>query len=189
MRSNKLWFFLCIVFMSQGALAALSRADLASLPPFCNPDYRKINKWTKGLALHHYCAGLDHLNKYYTAKSQDKRNWHYSLGMSEFNYVLKHPDPVRNPLVGNQYYSRGKLYSLGGKDIAAVKDWYKAIEVNPKLRRAYLDLARYLAAHDQKDQALKIITTGLRHLPKSKSLQKRYVKLGGKLPYPEPVKP
>ena len=190
MRTDKLWFFLCIAFVSEGAFAALSKADLSSLPPYCNPTYRASMKWASGLGLHHYCNGLSHLNKYYKAKTKEGRQDHYREAMSEFNYHLKRNtrDLSHNPLAGEMYYNRGRLYSLAGKDFEASKDWYKAIEVNPRLRRAYLDLATYLNKFDQKDQALKVITTGLRHLPKSKSLQRRYVKLGGKLPYPEPVK-
>ena len=190
MRANKLWIVLCIVFISEGALAALSKAELASLPPYCNPKYRETARWTHGKALHHYCSGLNFLNKYYTAPNERKRKIYYKKALGEINYHLKGDTRTLkdNPLVGDMYSNRAKLYAIGNRPRDALKDWYKAIAVNPRLRRAYLGLARYLEKQGLKDEALKVISKGLRYLPKSKSLQKQYRKLGGKLPYPEPIK-
>jgi len=39
----------------------------------------------------------------------------------------------------------------------------------------------------QDKKALETISEGLRHLPDSKGLQRRYKALGGKLPYPAPI--
>ena len=39
----------------------------------------------------------------------------------------------------------------------------------------------------QKDEALAVVTDGLRHVPDSTVLQRKYKERGGKLPYPEPV--
>lgn len=190
MHADKIWLFLCILFVSEIAFAELSKSELASLPPYCDRKYREVNKWVTGLGLHHYCGGLSHLQKYYSARTERDRKKYYEKAMRQMNYhLIKNKRTLsRNPLAGEIYATRGKLYSLAGKHAEAIADWYKAIEVRPRTRSAYLDLASHLKRYGQKDEALKVITQGLRQLPKSKVLQKRYVELGGELPYPEPVK-
>ena len=65
----------------------------------------------------------------------------------------------------------------------------EAIRGNPGFDQAYAELAD-IQAHDEKPgEALKTVTEGLRHVPGSKPLKRRYTELGGKLPYPEPIAP
>ena len=40
---------------------------------------------------------------------------------------------------------------------------------------------------NQKNEALTVVTEGLRHVPDSRALQRLYKERGGKLPYPEPI--
>lgn len=193
MYSNKLWILLCILFVSEGAYARFTKDELAALPRYCNPKYDKIYPWTHGVGgFYHYCGGLVHLNKYYTARTEEKRRQHYREALGEFNYSLiqnkRYLPRIPKAVVSDMYFNRGRLYSLVRKDFKAVMDWNKALDINPRSRQAYLALANYYKNHGQKDEALKVVTKGLQHLPKSKSLRKKYRKLGGKLPYPEPVK-
>jgi tetratricopeptide (TPR) repeat protein len=83
--------------------------------------------------------------------------------------------------------NRGLVLSLQKRSGEAIIEILKAIEMNPKLARAYSMVADHYLKINRKDEALKYITEGLRHNPETKSLQKRYINLGGKTPYPEPV--
>lgn len=162
-------------------------SGLSALPLYCDSEYRKRSPWTQGLALHHYCSALDHMNKYYSATTKGSRAWHMVHAMSEFNYVLKNPDPARNPILAEQYLNRGMALKATNKNTEAMKDWYRALDLDPKLSAAYLKLAGFFSEYKQAEKALEIVTLGLRYTPDHKALQRRYEELGGKLPYPKPM--
>jgi tetratricopeptide (TPR) repeat protein len=85
------------------------------------------------------------------------------------------------------YMNRGIAYTMLKKSGPAIADFRKAIELQPTLVRAYTLLADLYLDLNEKTEALKVATEGLRHVPGSKGLQELYTKLGGKLPYPEPI--
>lgn len=135
----------------------------------------------------HTCYGLNWLNRYYRARNPRDRKFALQTALSDFNYSIKvlKPDFL---LVPEIYMYRGITHSLLGKNGAAMADLYKAIEMNPKLARAYAELADiYDVKLVKPSKALEIVTQGLRHNPETKPLQRRYAKLGGKLPFPAPI--
>ena len=83
--------------------------------------------------------------------------------------------------------ARGEVFKLQGKPAQAVGDFRHAIELNPKLTRPYLQLISYFESIKKRGDALEIAQTGLRHNPDSKALQRHYLELGGKKPFPEPL--
>lgn len=89
-------------------------------------------------------------------------------------------------LMPDVYLQRGITYSLQKKTGEALNDLQKAIELNPKMFRAYIALADLYEDVKQPDKALAAVTEGLRHAPGSKALQRRYKELGGKQPFPTP---
>ncbi|MDO9007361.1 MAG: hypothetical protein Q7U80_03985 [Thiobacillus sp.] len=106
--------------------------------------------------------------------------------MTNFNYVLKYTQPgfyLRSEILMN----RGIALSMQHKDGEAMGDLLKAIEIDPKLPRAYATLADMYEKQKNRSKALETVTAGLRHNPDTKSLQRRYTELGGKLPYPAPA--
>lgn len=172
-------------------------AEMTSLPPYCkakmktpqgSPEY---NAWEATLGkdflhTHHYCAGINFINRYYGARTQmDKRG---TLHEAETNlqYMVTHAEPTYS-LMPDVYLNLGVVYSLSGQPARAITHFNKAIELNPRLPRAYTGLADYYLKSKQSAKALEIVTEGLRHNPETRSLQRRYKELGGKLPYPEPV--
>jgi tetratricopeptide (TPR) repeat protein len=85
------------------------------------------------------------------------------------------------------YYYRGVTYRLMGRDAEAMADFLKSINLDQKYARSVTELADlYERKILDRKKALELVTEGLRHSPSSKVLQRRYEKLGGKLPYPEP---
>lgn len=174
-------------------------AEMASLPPYCkarmksgqgSPDY-KMWEQTLGkdfLHTHHYCAGINFINRYYRARSQQDKNFILNNALGTLTYMVEHASPDYS-LMPDVYLSRGLTYSLMKRHGEAMADMQKAIELNPRQVKAYNVLADYYVSTGEKAKALETVTAGLRHNPGTKGLQRRYQELGGKLPYPASSEP
>jgi len=174
-------------------------SEMASLPPYCkarmksgqgSPDY-KMWESTLGkdfLHTHHYCAGINFINRYYRSRSQQDKRFNLNYAQTNLQYMVTNADPDYS-LMPYVYLNLGVVYSLMNQPGQAITHFNKAIELNPRQPKAYNALSDYYAKTKQSAKALEIVTTGLRHNPDIKSLQRRYRELGGKLPYPEPINP
>lgn len=172
-------------------------AEMASLPPYCKakmkaaPGSPEYSSWEATLGkdfshTHHYCAGINFINRYYGARSTADKRATLKDAQTNLQYMVTHADPGYS-LMPEVYLNLGVVYSLNNQPAQAITHFNKAIELNPKLPRAYTGLADYYLKSKQKAKALETVTEGLRHNPGTRSLQRRYTELGGKLPYPEPV--
>jgi tetratricopeptide (TPR) repeat protein len=178
---------------------APSDTEMTSLPPYCkvrfksgaqSPEYKMWEK-TLGkdfLHTHHYCAGVNFINRYYRARSQQDKQFNLRSAQATLNYMVEKASPSYS-LMPDVYLNLGVVYLLTNQTAQAVTHFNKAIELNPRQPKAYNALSDYYAKTKQSAKALEIVTTGLRHNPDIKSLQRRYTDLGGKLPYPEPFEP
>lgn len=165
------------------------------LPAYCaarfapnnSPQYDQGHKTLGRIfeSIHHYCFAMNFMNRYYKTSGSDRRTW-LKFALDDFSYMLDH-HPQGYPLAPEIYAKRGSALRLMGRDSEAAHDYYKALELNPRLRSAYLGLADYFADKNQGAESLKIVTKGLNYLPGDKALQRRYTQMGGKLPYPEPL--
>jgi tetratricopeptide (TPR) repeat protein len=174
-------------------------AEFASLPPFCkvkmqsdrnSPEYKAWES-TLGkdfLHTHHYCVGLNFINRYYRSRSKQDKIYNLDNALDNMTYMVEHASPDYS-LMPDVYLNRGLAYSLMNRKGEAVADMIKAIELDPQQVKAYNVLADFYAGTRQQGKALETVTDGLRHAPDAKSLQRRYKELGGKLPYPEPLRP
>jgi hypothetical protein len=174
-------------------------SEFASLPPFCkvrmksgssSPDYKM---WESTLGkdfvhTHHYCAGLNFINRYYRARTKNDKNFNLQNAEDNLKYMIAHAEPTYS-LMPDVYLNLGKVYALSGQPAQAIIYLNKAIELNPRQPAAYSALADYYTKSKQTAKALEIVTDGLRYNPDTNSLQHRYKELGGKLPYPAPVEP
>lgn len=157
---------------------------------YSDPEYQTMlaTLGPDSLHVHHYCAALNHMNRYYRdhrpANLQDKQG-QLREALNNFNYMVNHAKP-EFILMPEIYMNRAITHSLMKRPVNAISDLQKAIELNPQLIRAYILLADYQIELKQGSKALSAVTEGLRQIPNSKPLQKRYVELGGNLPYPEP---
>ena len=169
---------------------------MISLPPYCmakmelGPSSPQYKLWARTLGpdfshVHHYCAGLNYLNRYYRALSPQDKKFNLQNALNNFNYMVSHAAPSFS-LMPEILLNRGRVLTLMGNDAQAVNDLKKALEMNPKLIEAYTVLADYYKRTEQQKLALQTITEGLRHIPESRVLRRRYDELGGKKPYPEP---
>lgn len=182
-----------ILLASTGALAGESYgptpAETAMLPPYCGGpgggDWKTIlgeaRTWNN-----HTCYGINSLNRYYRSRSAGERKYHLQTALQDFNYSVSHL-PETFPLMPEILYYRGVTLKLQGSVPLAMADWQKSISLDKHYVRSIQELADLYAKNLGKpEQALEVVTEGLRHNPDVKPLQKRYTRYGGKLPYPEP---
>ena len=175
-----------------------SATEMQQLPPYCavkfnsdmkSPEYKA---WWSQMGpkfndIHHYCAALNYLNRYYRAPPFEKsgllqgakRNFEYMMGATS--------DTPEFSLRGDIYLNHGITMNLMGQTGLAIKDLQQAIEINPKLAKAYLELISLYKNNKQSKQAMDTAVAGLKQIPDSKALQRNYLELGGKQPFPEPA--
>lgn len=166
--------------------------EVAVLPPYCLAKFRgvAVKQWEDALGsiymhVHHYCGALVYVNRYYKSSNIQDRRFYLQEVISNLGYMVTHAEQS-SALMPEIYLQRGITYSLLKKPSEALADLQKAIDLNPKLMRAYLVLADLYEELKLRDKALATVTEGLRHAPLSKPLQRRYGELGGKQPFPEP---
>jgi tetratricopeptide (TPR) repeat protein len=176
---------------------AVSDAEMARLPDFCaarmktpwgSPESRA---WTARIGenfvdFFHYCAGLNFVNRYWAATNARQRTHYLQRADANFSYIVKALKPDFT-MGADLFTNRGEVYKLMGRKADAMKDFRRATSIDPAFVRAYLQLADVLAGNKDRTHALEAVSEGLRHVPKSTALQRRYLELGGKEPFPAPV--
>lgn len=140
------------------------------------------------LHTHHYCYALISIHRYYTARSAQMKSFNLQNAHNDLSYVVRAVSQSYS-LMPDIYLTRGIVRSLMKKDSEALRDLLKALELNPKLIRGYSLVSDLYTKIKLPDEALKVVTEGLRHNPGNALLQRLYQKSGGKQPYPEPITP
>lgn len=201
MKLSKSFFFLALALSVTLAHAlepwVPTDSEMKSLPPFCKARFTEgsaeYKRWESLLGAdyghtHHYCAAVNFLNRYYRDRTKQAKAFNLNNARSNFEYMVTHAAPSYS-LMPEIYLNLGTIYSLMNQTGKAITHFNKAIELNPRQPRAYNALADYYAKNSQTAKALEAVYEGLRHNPGTKSLQRRYTELGGRLPYPEPIEP
>lgn len=174
-------------------------AEMTGLPAYCKvkmksgPGSPEYKAWETTLGkdyvhTHHYCAGLNFINRYYRARSPQDKRFNLNNARVNLQYMVEHADPGYS-LMPDVYLNLGTVHALTNAHGEAIAHFGKAIELDPRQPRAYGALADYYVKTGQTDKALEIVIAGLRRNPGTRSLQRRYTELGGRLPYPEPIEP
>lgn len=189
---NLMWgaiFAFAFNFHVQAALDT-TPDDIAMLPAYCDAKMGRrtpeaVSFWqgqmghNNWIHIHHYCGGLIELNRYYSSSTgRKKANLHNAV--KEFTGMINafSSDFYLLPEV---YLNRGKAFKFMGRDSQALSDFMKALELNPRLAPASIDLADLYAKSGKKEQALSVLKEGLEHSPTTNSLRRRYQELGGDL--------
>lgn len=164
------------------------------LPPYCGgPGGAGVN-WRKlygeaHLWNNHTCYGINRINRYFRSSKQGEKRYHLQMAMQDLNYSVDHL-PQQFPVMPEILYYRGLVHKLQGNVAGALADWQRSISLDGRYVKSIVDLADLYAGQMKKpDQALELVTQGLRDNPESKALQNRYTRYGGKLPYPAPRVP
>jgi hypothetical protein len=179
--------------------APWTAAEIGAMPPYCAARFareenniQEYKRWEAQygpdfLHVHHLCHGIGWLeSKYPKARTQQDKRYALDRVFGELGYMLNHAKPDFG-LMPDVHLYRGIAFIYQKNDGDALKEFLKALELNPKFSPAYGRAADLYIKLGSKDQALKIVTEGLLHLPSNKGLQRQYEQLGGKLPYPEPI--
>lgn len=165
-----------------------SEKELAMLPPYCKARIKggadeafwKAKFGPSGWGhLHHYCSGLNQINKANLATSTEKRNEYLQGAINGFEYQLKHgkPDFI---LLPELHTLRGDSYFRLGDPSSAITEYNKAIKVNPKYTKSYIGLSKVFANMGKNKQASDIIKQGLKQKPNSRSLKRQLKKVEAK---------
>lgn len=187
--------FLFLASFTLPAVADWTDAEIKAMPPYCEARLKRLpgqyEHWSRILGpdilhTHHFCYGLGSINRYYRARSPQEKRFHLNNANGDLTYMVSHASPTYS-LMPEVYLNRGLVLSLMNDYGGAINDLRKAVELNPRLVRAYTLASDIHAKLNQKGEALKVVTEGLRHVPDSSVLQRIYKERGGKLPYPEPI--
>ena len=191
------WLMLCIPMSYAVEWSEPNAQEVRLLPYFCMVKYREHHGDPGALHegwnlmgrqfnnVHHYCNGLNFINRYYQSMGLDAAS-NLSLAINEFNYMVDHPVP-NSPIRAQIYLQRGIAYSIAKRYAEAINDLQRAVILNPKLSQTYITLADNFEKIKARDKALEVVSEGLRQIPESKALKRRYDELGGKQPYPVAV--
>lgn len=182
-----------------GEWAPPTDAEWQRLPTFCAVKKREIDKTDPNASLtgvamigqqfqnvHHFCFGLTFLNRYHASPFGPKAATNLAMAINEFTYMADHLAPG-SALASDIFLYRATALALAKRNGEAQADFRRALEHAPRRERAYIAYADFLVATQQKAEALRIVTEGLRHVPDSPGLRRRYDEWGGKPPYPEPI--
>ncbi|MDP1643961.1 MAG: outer membrane protein assembly factor BamD [Thiobacillus sp.] len=169
---------LAISFVQGNAVYAVQGGGVyeAMLPPYCQGGKR----------LFHYCESLIYLyraeSSYGRSGSRQKEARHALNGIE---YTLRYLYPS-HPYVMDVRLSLVKALFLSDDYGRAITEAQKILEINPNHAQAYSLLIDSYIKINLKNKALKVAEEGLRHVPDSKRLQRNYLELGGKTPFPAP---
>lgn len=171
-------------------------ADAAQMPPHClaklklDPRYPEASFAPRfgeyWIHLHHYCHGLKWANR--ARQTADRRARAGNLGMAkgEYQYAAR--------AAGAGFWMRPQIYvelahvHLGLGELGEAGRFFgEAIGASPTYVAAYLGLIEVHRRSGAKTAALEVASAGLRQVPESRPLQKAYLELGGKKPFPEPA--
>lgn len=193
---------LVLSFSAYAADYAITAGELMQLPRFCRQlsegnfaadakSYRidaPPPTWMQHFQ--HYCHGLKEMARSSSASNKNDRIYKLKEAINEFQYVLTHTQasPEFYPYLAMVRRDRARAYVRMGKDSDAVAELMEAIRLNPGYAAAYIELINVNLNSGNREGALNIAQEGLARFPDSKTLQKHYRELGGKLPYPEPIK-
>ncbi len=167
----------CTSLHAYAADMKMTEAEQSALPPYCARNHPEFQT--------HLCSGLNFLNRYYRAKSNTDKSFNLGQAVGELSYVINHFDNQWK-LMPDAHLNRGLAYSYQKKWKQAVEDWNATIKLNPNSIMAYSGLIDYYGQFKLDKQAMDAVTEGLKHNPESKLLKRKYEKLGGQKPYPEP---
>lgn len=172
-------------------------AEMLSLPAYCQvkfnapPQSPEWKGWRDRIGanyidLHHFCAGINFVNRYWGARNARDRGFYLQNAMNNFDYMVKAEKPDFT-LRAELYSHRGEVFKLMRRPAEAVREFNHALSIDPRFVKPYLQLAELNVAGKSPARALEIVTEGLRHVPDSTALQRRYLELGGKKPFPDPI--
>ncbi|MEQ1600166.1 MAG: tetratricopeptide repeat protein [Methylophilaceae bacterium] len=183
------WFLLLLTFPALVAYGDYDEfgktpqeAAMCTATIYAGRDTSDAKNW---MHMHHFCDCVRYTNRA-MVPSKDTKQIKLETAIGNCDYVLgaTTPDFYMRQYV---YIQKGKALRMLGKDGLAAAEFMKALSMNSNLVAAYQEMSDFYSRLGKREEALKFTVDGLKHVPNSKALQRRYTELGGKLPYPEPL--
>ncbi len=181
---------ICVITLiySQGVCAAMTDAELARLPAYCKarsgkgtPAEKKY--WSKRMGrdnfihMHHYCGGLNLLNKSYGVVDKDTKERFLQRALHQFKYMQR--------MTSKDFYLRSEIANKAGNTFLrlgnvgeSIREFSNGIKLNANYVLNYVGLSKVYKKYDDITKARGILEQGLKHNPSSKLLKKRLKRLG-----------
>ena len=163
------------------------RMKYKNLPKPLADEY---NKWANVVgekffrATHHYCAGLNWLNRYrqhsfstYKGAKQD-RQFALKSARGEFQYMRERTTPkykLYYLCLMQEAYANKELKNYAG----AIKNYQQVIKLKPGYAIAYVEYAGILNSLGKNQDALKILQIGLKKTKGDKVIEKTMAAMKG----------
>ncbi|MGA7180313.1 MAG: tetratricopeptide repeat protein [Thiobacillaceae bacterium] len=178
----------------------VSREELARMPAYCTASYGalvglpQMQESLRGTippdcpSIHHYCDGLKAMIRVDSIPTE-KDAW-LSSAISSFQGVVRDWEHR-----GQTCSVRPEAYTNLGKGLRrrnrastaeAIAYFHKALELKPDYLPAYFALSDSYLDIGKKSEALGVVEEGLKYVPDSKGLLRRFKELGGITP-PAPI--
>ncbi len=166
-------------------------SELRLLPEYCKPratgwgdDIKdpRVKRWYAIFGgdwrhLHHYCKGLDHINKGNSLIAN--RIFHYNRAIGEFAYCLRRAESgeYKSILLPLLYTKTGDAYvGLDNKPVAE-RYYRKSINKSPKSISAYKRLVTLLIRSNRFKEAKLTNDQGLNRFSKNKFFKRKRAKI------------
>lgn len=147
------------------------------------------NAMAKGAVwFHHYCWGMLEKHRAFAAVKTSERDFKIKQWRNEMQYIVNWTTqqkinwaylPVVHMEIAESYVQE-KNYPN------AIQSAYTALELNADFVPGYILLDDIYERIKDRAKALAAVSEGIKHVPGSKGLQRRYKELGGRMPFPEP---
>lgn len=187
-RINFLLISCLLILLTSKTYADFPKTELefAQLPSYCKAkasgsDSAIYKQWDKKMGhdmfdhMHHYCSGLNGLNKgYYLKEPYKTRTLTGALG--GIDYVLERANK-NFYLLPEMHLKKGEIYQLLNENQKAIEEFNIAIKSHPKYSPPYYYLANLYMKNKNKDKAVSILNQGLEYNPNSKLLSKKLSKI------------
>ena len=176
---------------------APSAAELSLLPPFCqvklnpNSSPADIKLYSGKIGpdfghIHHYCFALNFVNRYKRSfGNKPDQNHNFQSAMQNFGYIFTHSSPTfwMRP---EMHVQKGKLLVAANRNVEAVSEFEQALQKNQNYVEAYIALSDLYKNTGQQLKSITAVEQALQLAPSSKSLQRKYNQLTGKIFTPPP---
>jgi len=202
--------------MTQWKFPFLTLAFFSALPPTTGlagtqAEYQALQSWCVGrdkwtaegrktdypnpaeyFHFHHYCSGMNALNRLYSTVDARKQRYEAQLVVGETGYVIGHV-PEEHFLMPEVYALRGRGLLLAKQYPQAEASLLKALQLDPRHLGAHLSLGTLYLETKRKEKAIESAKAGLAIDPQHKSLRRLANALGIQLeelkPSPAPQQP
>lgn len=162
---------------------APTREELAAMPPYCRTANQRLFQGCP--AVGHYCDGLKSRIRF--DKHNRESGFWLTQSIAAFESVVQREDWKNCPLRAEAYVNLGLAYLSQSKkqnapSFKAAANFMKALEVKSDYLPAYYGLGDYYVRLGDKKKALNMVEEGLRYVPNSVGLLRRFKELGGTMP-------